>query len=280
MRVIGKLGNPPHDEGGFVIDTGRPPLPGIGHRFRDELHWILPPDVARDKEYEKSSGRRVWLIFTADLDGNIPDSDYGDIDEAAAAAGISYMKLAQWFMSADPMDRARAWQIYGETFGWTEIDDGWEELSLADLEQHYGLPPSKHSQPQPQTIDTDSLDDFTRQYLETALWSTNDESTPAGGVPLDENYDIDDIADETLKQMVKDCEDFQQAEAADLALAYQQRGYDEGSAGHDFWLTREGHGAGFWDRGLGAVGDRLSKASKVYGSFYLYVGDDDMIHGN
>ena len=24
--------------------------------------------------------------------------------------------------------------------------------------------------------------------------------------------------------------------------------------GHDLWLTRNGHGAGFWDRGLGAQG--------------------------
>jgi len=276
MKIIGKIGNPPHDVGGFVIDTSRPPLPGIGHRFRDELHWIMAPDIARDKEIEGKSGRRRWFIFTVELSGQLPD--WGDIDEAALSAGVSYMKLAQWFMSPDPMDRARAWQIYGEAYGWNNVDDQWEEVSLADVESRYSLPPSKHSQPQPQTIDVYSLDDFTRQYLETALWSTNDESTPAGGEPLDQNYDIDDIAPETLEQMVKDCEAFQRDEAADLALAYQHKGYDEGSAGHDFWLSRNGHGAGFFDRGLGAVGDRLQDAARVYRSFDLYVGDDDQIH--
>ncbi len=41
----------------------------------------------------------------------------------------------------------------------------------------------------------------------------------------------------------------------------------ESYAGHDFWLTRSGHGAGFWDRGLtGGLGERLTEASKAYGS--------------
>jgi hypothetical protein len=37
-------------------------------------------------------------------------------------------------------------------------------------------------------------------------------------------------------------------------------------AGHDFWLTRNGHGAGFWDRGMGMLGDELTAACKPYGS--------------
>jgi hypothetical protein len=41
------------------------------------------------------------------------------------------------------------------------------------------------------------------------------------------------------------------------------------SVGHDFWLTRNGHGAGFWDRGLGELGERLSAAARVYGEDYV-----------
>lgn len=37
-------------------------------------------------------------------------------------------------------------------------------------------------------------------------------------------------------------------------------------AGHDHSLTREHHGTGFWDRGLGELGERLTKASQAYGS--------------
>jgi hypothetical protein len=35
--------------------------------------------------------------------------------------------------------------------------------------------------------------------------------------------------------------------------------------GHDFWLTRNRHGAGFWDRGLGSLGDALSELAHVAG---------------
>ncbi len=278
--IAGKKGAPPSEEGGFIVRSP-PGAPSWG----PELDWIVTPEVVRDSQshtaahtYKKRSNRRVWLVFNVPLDGTIPD--WGELDEAARAGGISYMTLAHWFTSPNFMDRAKAWQVYGTAYGWDEIDDKWQELSLADIEQVYGLPTSKYSQGQPQTTDVYSLDDFTRQYLETALWSSTDESTPAGGEPLDANYDITDIAQETLDKMIKDCEDFQQAEAADLALAYQHPGYDEGSAGHDFWLDRNGHGVGFWDRGLGAIGDRLSKAADAYGTTYLYVGDDDMVHSD
>lgn len=36
-------------------------------------------------------------------------------------------------------------------------------------------------------------------------------------------------------------------------------------AGHDYWLTRHGHGTGYWDRGLGELGERLTDAAKALG---------------
>jgi hypothetical protein len=50
--------------------------------------------------------------------------------------------------------------------------------------------------------------------------------------------------------------------------------------GHDFWLTRNGHGAGFWDGELGDIGDRLTEASKAFGEVCLTVCDDgEIYHG-
>ena len=49
-------------------------------------------------------------------------------------------------------------------------------------------------------------------------------------------------------------------------------------AGHDFWLTRNRHGAGFWDRGLGERGQRLTDAAHVYGESYLSIGDDGKVY--
>ena len=47
----------------------------------------------------------------------------------------------------------------------------------------------------------------------------------------------------------------------------------ESYAGHDFYLTRAGHGAGYWDRGLRDLGERLSEAARTYGS-----PDDHMLY--
>jgi len=117
------------------------------------------------------------------------------------------------------------------------------------------------------------LDEFTQQYIETALWSSMDESDESGGRPLDDHYDVSDIAPETLEKMVADAKAFQGAHWDDIKS-------DPGRAGHDFWLTRNGHGAGFWDGDWPEpAGGRLSDAAHVYGSFDLLVGDDGMIHG-
>jgi hypothetical protein len=117
------------------------------------------------------------------------------------------------------------------------------------------------------------IDTFTRAYLECALWSSTDESTPQGGEPMDQNYSVTDIAPDTLAAMVRDCQKFQQENADDIAFQCDR-------AGHDFWLTRNGHGAGFWDGDWpNEVGTRLTEASKKYGEFNLYIGDDGLIYG-
>lgn len=115
--------------------------------------------------------------------------------------------------------------------------------------------------------------EFFNAYLDAALWSTNDESTPSGGVPLDENYDDSDLSPDLRAAMEADCEAFETANAADIA----ERG--AAHAGHDFWLTRNGHGCGFWDGDWSeAVGERLTKAAEAFGEVTLYVGDDGQIH--
>lgn len=115
-----------------------------------------------------------------------------------------------------------------------------------------------------------SLDAFTTGYITCALWSSTDNADDSGGAPLDDNYGPENLSLATLREMVADCKAFQRDEYADLA-GYYAHGHTREQAGHDFWLTRNGHGAGFWDRGLGELGDRLSEASKLYGSVDLTV---------
>ena len=46
---------------------------------------------------------------------------------------------------------------------------------------------------------------------------------------------------------------------------------------HDFWLTRNGHGTGFWDGDYPETGDRLTELAKKFGECNLYVTDDNEI---
>ncbi len=115
---------------------------------------------------------------------------------------------------------------------------------------------------------------FLDAYVACALWSSTDESAE----PLDDTYGPESIAPETLAQMSEDCLDFLKMNAADVDAYAKARKCDASMAAHDFWLTRCGHGAGFWDRGLDALGDRLTVAAKVYGAVDLYVGDDGRIY--
>jgi hypothetical protein len=97
-------------------------------------------------------------------------------------------------------------------------------------------------------------------YLECALWSSTDESDPeTGGDPMDDNYSVDDIAPEVVAQAREDCAAMLALPDAGLYLAAVSDGAASHHAaeqfGHDFWLTRNRHGTGFWDRGLGDLGD-------------------------
>ncbi len=113
-----------------------------------------------------------------------------------------------------------------------------------------------------------SLSDFTDAYIECALWSSTDDN----GNPLEDHEG--ELSDETRAQMETDCEAFYLDNEEDL----EESGLSDERAGHDFWLTRNRHGAGFWDDGNGEVFQRLTANSHAYGSIDLYVGDAGEIH--
>lgn len=110
-------------------------------------------------------------------------------------------------------------------------------------------------------------------YIECAFWSSNDESTPEGGEPMDASYSASDLAPEALAKMTKDVCEFLIANRDDIDGRYEQ-------AGHDLWLTRNRHGAGFWEAPdwERAAGERLTAAARALGECYLVVGDDGQIH--
>lgn len=125
------------------------------------------------------------------------------------------------------------------------------------------------------------LNEFLLGYITCALWSST--GTADDCEHLDEKYDSDDLAPEARKAMERDCEKFiaeNETALGDYAeIIGSHPEYTESEkAGHDFWLTRNGHGAGFWDRGIGETGDKLTKASESFGGVDLYVGDDGKLY--
>ena len=120
---------------------------------------------------------------------------------------------------------------------------------------------------------------FFDAYVTAALWLSNDELDDSGGAPLDQNYSASDLSASTRAEMRGDCARFQKKAKPLLRKAYAT-GYDKAQAGQDFWLSRNGHGAGFFTRNLGEVGDELQDVADEFGGFRLYVGDDGKIHGS
>lgn len=111
--------------------------------------------------------------------------------------------------------------------------------------------------------------------LETLLWS---EMSPDGH-PLDDEFIVSDMDDEGADSVADDVYAFiDMIIDSDNAEAWEHVKRDPGQVGHDFILTRNGHGAGFWDRGLGALGDVLTEWAKSFGSVNLYVGDDGNLY--
>ncbi len=124
---------------------------------------------------------------------------------------------------------------------------------------------------------TMQLDAFTTQYLATALWAETDNnhfseggSYIGGGEMLDANYAIIDFAPEAFERAIADCTKFQQDNVHILEQVYAI-GIEPSTAGHDFWLTRNHHGAGFWDGDYPEEhGKSLTEAAHAFGELNPY----------
>ena len=109
---------------------------------------------------------------------------------------------------------------------------------------------------------------FFDQYLETLLWSSSDLDTME---PLDNDYGVCDFDESTLATLKSEALDYFYS-SRHLWYATPES-YNIAQHGHDFALTRNGHGAGYWDRGLGSIGEELTKSCKCYGSIDIYAVD-------
>jgi hypothetical protein len=115
------------------------------------------------------------------------------------------------------------------------------------------------------------LVEFVGAYLEAVEFTEfgADDQPPAGST----------FSDAAVYRAFNDCADFLSNNIDVVNQAIEEHhGYTITQAGHDFWLTRNGHGAGFWDRGLDnivdgstkTIGDALSDASKSFAELSVF----------
>lgn len=114
-------------------------------------------------------------------------------------------------------------------------------------------------------------------YKECALWSSCDED----GLSYDNStYANLELSPELEKRFSNDCTRFWAAYIPILhRYDYTSGDFEPSQVGHDFWLTRNGHGSGFWDgdwpKGLGA---ELTLLAKTFGAHDLYIGDNGKLY--
>ena len=146
--------------------------------------------------------------------------------------------------------------------------------------QSYSLPYSNDDRV---PVNRDKLGPFVDGYIECALWSTTDLFDLSDKSLEQLGHSKHSIEEPTLLQMIRDCLYFNLRNHELLDEAYED-GYKQSQAGHDFWLSRNGHGAGFFDHagwGDDTIWDKLQhSASHEFREFPLWVDENDEVAGD
>lgn len=119
-----------------------------------------------------------------------------------------------------------------------------------------------------QIIGRRPLPDMTRGYLQAALWASTD---PDSGLPLDRTHALHDFSERARATALEEVDDF----ASACGDALERCPAEPAAIGHDFFLTRNRHGAGFLDRNYGAeLCATFTRAAHNAGSSDVLQGPD------
>ena len=129
-----------------------------------------------------------------------------------------------------------------------------------------------HTEAETLAVTEEEADQVVTAFLACARWA---DAQDAYGDPAPDDAEWADSAQSAARDLVGQFLS-DPALVSDLHFWADNLGAEQ--IGHDLWLTMNGHGAGFWDRGKGAIGDRLSSAAKRYGSRSVELGDDDLLY--
>jgi hypothetical protein len=95
---------------------------------------------------------------------------------------------------------------------------------------------------------------------------------------LDDHFGIGDFSVDSLMSARDDvAQFFKRLKIAGL-LEPAREYHDDSHIAYHFWLTRQGHGAGFWDGDYGDIGDQLTDVADLSGTVTYVAGEDGKIH--
>lgn len=97
-------------------------------------------------------------------------------------------------------------------------------------------------------------------YLVAALWTNEEQEEGLQG--LSAVCDVDEAPTNNANLNTKEMATLQVECFLGAALPLLTEEWTDEQIGHDLWLTRGGHGAGFWDRNL-PNGDKLTEICKL-----------------
>ena len=134
----------------------------------------------------------------------------------------------------------------------------------------------------------DIIESFTDGYAVATLWANTqgacdceDTDTCPGHQYTGDHYaGLDGFTEDSQVKIREECAAFVLSNVADILAYGEARRFDPrdgdvwAHAGHDFALSRNGHGTGFWDRGLGDLGRRLNDAADAWGEVNPWEPED------
>ena len=117
-----------------------------------------------------------------------------------------------------------------------------------------------------------------KSHIDTAIWSsTDDEGNPLDKLNLKLSRSAKVCLDyDLVKFFYLACYQLRQGNFVEFESDINDLGFDLSNVAHDFWLTRNEHGTGFWDKNYVTFTTPLNNLSKKFNQVNLYVCEGEI----
>lgn len=245
----------PEDEDYYEVyhqfDNGKETRVNGGfHNMEDAVDWVKNeylPNYNAHEIIDIEGSESINEVFYGDSDG---DYDF-DKSESSRAEEL-YDKGLELFNQGDTAGAEELRQQALKKGSWL----GWGELEFPPytnkvFDDMMGNPlDNMDFLGENSEVASSEILDVLNGYLEAALWTEEEEVGLAN---------LSDISNNSKIDAYRDVKTFMEKAGSLLD------GIEPSQVGHDLWLSRNGHGAGFFDRGLGDVGDTLQDIARGMG---------------